>query len=208
MKLKSLKYYLQTLLTEDIITYLINKHRDFYDYEKDVNEKLKNFSAGYAATINELLSFEPSDKHQIIELVLIENDPFNDNESWINVLIKNDKFIKNPPENLKIWGGNSNDEGDCPEGHYNINWNGYQKHFGISGIERAKMLDSPIEIERNAFEFLNRRIEAVIGEIIFECTFNGFLEKDCEKFWEEIKSRIDDDSDKINWENLKKELGD
>ena len=206
MKLKSLKHYLQNLPTKDIISYLINKHRDqIEEYEKDVDEKLKNYAAGYAAVIEELLSFEPSEEQQTIELVLVKNDFLNEYEDWVKVLIQNNDYVKEPPENLKIWGGKE-DENDCPDGHYNVNWRGYNKHYGISGLDRNKLLDNPIEIEQDAFEFLDRRIEAVVGEILHELTFQGFLEEDCKEFWDEMNERVKNTKkeDYLSWDEVKK----
>lgn len=137
----------------------------------------------YTPAVKELLSFPKCDNgHELLVDYITDED-----DSYIEVKQINPDFIKDPPKNLKQWGGKENDEFDCPDGYYNINWYGYQKFYAITGIERNKYAYSKIKLtdrlKNHVIDF-----ELIIAEIILVLTYEGILEKDSKLFWDNIKN--------------------
>ena len=111
---------------------------------------------------------------------------------WFSVSYKNPSFIENPKDNLKPWGGKNKEKNDCPEGHYNVNWDGYQEFHGISGIDLQDDLDCPVYFLNDITSEKLKTEEEAVAHILREFTFYGFTEKSVNKFWDEIKERIDE----------------
>lgn len=203
MKIKNLKHQLLNCNLLIVFNYLCEKQEV---KASDINK----YWLAYSEVILEMLKQTPDENKQetlYVELVKAEDDKFSD-EDWIKVLEINKNYIKPFPNNLKLWGGKEDDENDCPEGHGNINWSGYQEHYALTGINRANYLLNDIEVDEKAWEFVNFCSEIIIAEILWEFTFSGFLEEDCNNFWDKLKNDVDNikEDDLISWEDAKKYL--
>ncbi len=127
----------------------------------------------------------------VISFVLSEDDPFG-GEDWFNVHYKNPNFIEESPKELKFWGGNFKDKNDCPEDHCNVNWDGYQKFYGISGEDLQNSLDTPVYVENEVILEKLKNEEEAVAHILWEFTSHGFTEKSVSKFWGKVKERVDE----------------
>ena len=183
---------------DNIFTILANRHLKSNN-AKSFDEHYKGCKKSYSATINELLSY-PScdDPYEIIVKLVTEKWGDYVGETYMDFTIKNNKFVRDPEPNLKPWGGKEDDENDCPDGHFNCNWYGHQRVYGTSGLNRAKYAWGKFILDDSV---VNHDIEEILAEFLWELTFEGFLEKDSQKFWDDIKNDVDEASedDWIEW---------
>lgn len=182
MKLRSLKYYLQTLHHKTIVDELCQI--DHVDARQ-----------AYVEAISEILTMKPAAKQSTLFVELRKADVLNE-EDYINVNIINPDFVTEPDADIKLgllpWGGNDEDRADCPEGHYNVNWRGFQRYYALSGLNRSEIIEAPIEVSDEAYEYLERNFERIIAEIIYELTFYGYTEKSSTEFWDKLTAEADE----------------
>ena len=177
------------------------------DLNMDKYDKIRN---AYNNTIEEFLPLKPikDDGELEIEVYVhtLENDPLqklavennktefikdeNDFEEYLECHFINKKFEGHPQKDLKFWGGNGDDKNDCPEGHYNVNYNGYQEYFGMGMTDWDKLLDLNVVIRDNVPEDMTP--EKIVGEIMWELTFNGFTQEKMVEFRDDLQQRSDD----------------
>ena len=168
-----------------------------YLAEKDNSDENSSKNA-YSKVVEKLISFtEVSTKTKIlvnykIDLMLdyLKNNPDKrtqydstdiEDYKYIDVSLTNPNFEHLPDYSLKPWGGSSDSKNDCPDGYYNVNYDGYQKFFAVGNV--------------NWGEFSNMEVVSEIGvpdhviaaEILWELTFYGFSEKDQDEFWDGLK---------------------
>jgi hypothetical protein len=197
--------------------YLFDMHNEKYpDHNKVVETSINECVTSYSKTVNELIEFiEIADvENQDTVIIRLEED-FFDKEKYICVSILSSKYVEEPPADKKSWGGNEEDKDDCPEGHYNINWYGYQKMYAMSGMQREKLLLNDVIVGDDVYEFLkNKGIseenydDYLFAEFLFELTFQGYVQRRSEEFWNEMKDRSESETeqDYIEYETLKKSL--
>ena len=127
----------------------------------------------------------------IISYIKGGENSFND-EDYIDVAMKNSKFVEDPEEGLSAWGGSSKDKDDCPEGSYNCNWEGYQRVYGLSGIDLLPLLDGQIFFadQETADKLKDKDID-ILAAILYEFTFYGFSHASRQEFVDELKERMD-----------------
>ena len=194
---KTIREVISSVNLNNIFTILANNHLEANE-DKSFDEHFEECKKSYAATINELLAYPPCDNpHEVIVKLITEKWGDYVGETYMEFTIKNNDFIRDPEPNLEPWGGGE-DENDCPEGHYNCNWRGYQREYGIAGLDRAKFAWGKFILDDSV---VNHDIEEILAEFLWELTFEGFLEKDSQKFWDDIKNDVDETSedDWIEW---------
>jgi hypothetical protein len=172
---KTLREYLKELDLDSVFNYLLNNKK----------ETVSNLD-GYKYFIELMLSYPEninSRKLYIQKLIGVKDVEF------IDVTTLNDEYEVEPDISLKPWGGNRHLKDDCPEGHYNCNYNGYQKSFGILG-DFHLYSDSEIYIDDNIHDMCKSENE-IISEILYELTFYGFTDEEVKKFESELN--LDDE---------------
>jgi len=165
---------------------------DFYTISESDKEKTFLF---YSRFRDDLLSRKVNDTKEktpvVIEFCSKEEEIHGDRD-WFSVLCKNPNFIENPKDNLRAWGGKNEEKNDCPEGCYNVNWDGYQEFYCISGIDLQDDLDCPVYFLNDITLEKLKTEEEVVAHILWEFTFYGFTEKSVNEFWDETKRRIEE----------------
>jgi len=110
---------------------------------------------------------------------------------YTNITYLNPDFECDPPDNLKVYGGDVNFKNDCPKGHYNVNYRGYNQYFGISREKRCQFYGGEIH-------FLNCSIDNFYGNegllacIVYELTFYGWDESNADDFFDKIDKQVDE----------------
>jgi hypothetical protein len=210
--MKNLKYQLTHCNLPQVFYYLRDKHKETDSKPEDV--KINDIIFTYMRMIYELIEkidiADPEDQYTLyVDLVKADDDILTD-EDYIDVKIKNEKFVEPYPIGLKPWGGNEDYKNDCPDGHYNVNWYGYQEVYGITGIDRQKYLLNDIIITDAAREWILEEEfledceldDYVFAEIVWELSFYGILEEKCQKIWNDIEEEIDE-GEYLSWEETK-----
>lgn len=179
---------------------------------EELNDKLKNvvsylpmdaeevevLNSNYLSYIHEVISSNKPDEVKTLvvkKTVTSEHGfyPVGGEEEYIDILIKNEKFVESPPnDTLKPWGGEHDKKDDCPEGHYNLNWEGYNEYFGTGWLDHEKIWHGPIEVDDNAWEMLNESIHEVMANVLYELTFYGYTTKVRNEFAEDMDRRLED----------------
>lgn len=140
----------------------------------------------YHSTIKEILSLEDTAaiKYNIkVELIKDKLNP----EKYIHVNLYNPVFKCNPPTDKKIHYGNENDENDIPnDSYYNAFWIGYIPELALSNFKWNEVVFSDIFISEEAQASLNNDINAIMCEILYAFTYEGFSEKSQNVFWKNI----------------------
>lgn len=141
-------------------------------------------------SLKEKLPMAKPEEQDTLEVQLVE-DEYGES---IEVVLLNSRYVCEPEEGLEIWGGNSEDKDDCPDGSYNVNWYGYQKYYGITGLNRDKLLLNKVVITDEAWKYItevhpDKEIEHIVFSIVLELTFYGFTESECQDFWDELDQR-------------------
>ena len=152
--------------------------------DKDINSDVKDSSIEsvkktYSKTIDELLEKIPVESNY--KIYVNNQKDWHDGSEYIDVSLLNLKFEGVPPVNLKPWGGNSENKNDCPDGTYNVNYDGYNQYMGIGNISWAEFINMEI------VNVLNLPNELLLSEILWEFTFFGYTENKQSKFWKEMK---------------------
>jgi len=199
--MKNLKYQLQNCNLPQVFYNLRDKHKETDSNPEDV--KINDIVFTYMKMIYELIDkidiADPENQYTLyVDLVESKDDMFSD-EDYIDVKIKNDKFVEHYPTDKEAWGGKSDDKNDCPDGHYNVNWDGYQEFFAISGTEREKYLLNDIIVTKEAenhildqpYIYNSDLDDYIVAEILWELSFYGIMEDKCKNLWDEIKEEVD-----------------
>lgn len=194
--------------TKEVINLLAKKHDSIADNFSEITfeEHLKGCELSYSATIKELLSYKSCDEPAVLIFDYVEDD-FDKGEFYYKVSLKSPKYEEEPPKNLKPYGGKSDDKNDHPEGHFNFNWEGYVETYGISGKNRNRLAFGKFLLT-DAAKATNVSLSEIITEFLWELTFEGFLEKDSDEFWDKIEKQAKEikEEDLLDWKDVKKEL--
>jgi hypothetical protein len=137
----------------------------------------------YDPVVDTLLSIPEQLPEYPVEVYWTDPQIYKDNpdlneDSYVDIRLVNPNYIE-PPVGTKAWGGKGDNQHDAPEGYYNVNWDNYNKYFGMGLIEWSKLIDSSITKPDNI------SWEKAIATFLFELTFYGWS-------WEEQKILIDE----------------
>lgn len=161
-----------------------------YIWKKDQNmayagdrPTMAQTTKSYGHVITELLS-KPSTRADKMPICVRVCNDFIDKSDYVDVCFKNPNFVA-PKKGLKPWGCLKGQK--PPKGHYNVNSNKHNKYYAFGWTPWSKIIDTPIVIEGKAKKL---PLSHVLGEILWEMTFNGWTEEKCEEKGEEIKERL------------------
>jgi hypothetical protein len=153
-------------------------------------EDIEKHTEGVRSVIKYLLTLPVVDTKW---KVLVWDSVVMSGEEYMDVSLLNPDYVCDyPDDGLKPWGGDDIEENDCPDGYYNVNWNGYQYHFGLGATPWAEISFAPICITKKAYELLDRDLCKIAAEIIYELTFYGYDEQKNKEFWDEMGERFDE----------------
>lgn len=161
----TLRELLKTSDMEDVISYINSKYDD-YICETD-RQSLEQTDISYSAVIIELLSLPSRKPYKYSIVIKIESDPI-DGKRYPSVLHLNHKYVK-PVEGLLPYFPSKGKR--VPKGYFNANSDKYNQYFAFGYVDWAKIIDTSIVIEESAKEL---PMYAVLGEILWELTFNGW----------------------------------
>lgn len=172
--------FLDSTEKEDVFSYLAS--RDKIEIQK--------IREAYGAVIEEIKSIpvQNSPFPFVLSFVDKESDPFSD-EDWINVSTVNPDYVRPYPDDLRPWGGNSDDENDAPEGHFNVNWKGYNETYGFGFGNWGDSVFGPVFIKDEKVESELNTPAKIVGEILWEMTFHGWSQKTQKDFLKELDRR-------------------
>jgi hypothetical protein len=206
--MKNLKYQLQNCNLSQVFFHLRDKHAETDSNPESV--KINDIIFTYMKMIYELIdkidAADLDDQYTLyVDLVTSDNDPFTD-EDYIDVKVLNGKFIERPPTDKSPWGGDSDNKDDHPDDdYYNVNWDGYQEFFAISGTDREKYLLRDIIVTNGVRPFITQEEyletgktifedevdDYIVAEILWELSFYGIMEEKCKNVWDNIKKDVD-----------------
>lgn len=140
-------------------------------YPKEASKKSQ-----YKKAYNELIKITGKvDKK--IKCIKVHGDYDESGYFYLTVRLKN-KYYVPPPSGFKPYGGESNDEGDVPQGeYYNINCDRYSKYFAI-GPFWEQYVD--LKLSSTYSDLI------AISGFLYELTFHGFSQKECQDFFKDI----------------------
>ena len=130
----------------------------------------------YSRVIQELLKKPRSRAYQYPILVKMTRQ---DGESYPDVSLLNTKAVP-PPKGLRPWGGKPR------KGYYNCNLSKYSPHFAFGYTSWSKIVDTPVI---NRARLKNHELLAVI---LWELTFNGWTEEQCNDSMQMLKEKLDE----------------
>jgi hypothetical protein len=142
---------------------------------------LETTTESYRKVLEELTAKPKAKPYKMPIFVRMSKDFFN-KTLYVDVCFLNPKY-EAPAKGLKPWGGKP------PEGHYNCNLNKHSQYFAFGWTPWSKIIDTPVELHRSVKKLSP---EAILGEILWELTFNGWSEEDAEKKGKEILSRCEE----------------
>ena len=152
--------------------YLWDMHQ--YPFDKK-NPSLTKITRQYEDVITELLS-KKKVKSNAMPIVARSMKPDDDR---IEIALLNLKY-EVPKRGLKPWGGKN-----PPKGYYNCNSYKHNKYFGFGKSSWSKLIDTPI-----IDETMSLQPWELLGEILWELTFDGNTEKQCDKNFEILKEKL------------------
>jgi hypothetical protein len=175
---------------ENLIQELAQKNiaysQDFIS--KDDKEYYQSYlSSGldiYSPFLKDILNEKKIENNNNLILTLVNEDVY------VHILNKN--FVEEPDYSKKMWGGNFEDKNDCPEGHININWDGYQKYYAVGWKDFQNIIFNEILIEDDCWEKIDRNIHKAMAEVTFELTFYGIESKERKMFDDKINDSLQD----------------
>lgn len=149
-------------------------------------ESVDVVARNYGPVIDTLLALPKSPPHWPIRVYWTlpyedKKNPELSEPSHIDVDLINPGYEGPPSEDLKPWGGDHEKKDDCPEGHFNVNWDGYNEYFGMGFTEWTELIDSPITKPDDV------SWEEALAAFLWELTFYGWT-------WEkqkEVRDEID-----------------
>lgn len=172
--------------SEKLFTSLFDKHVSaiFYKAEKwTVEERLQSrqrCELAYRKVIQELLSKKKARKfHMPIFVKWTVN--FGETERYLDATFRNPRYTP-PPKGAKPWGGKN-----PPAGHYNCNANKYNEHFAFGYEPWSKIIDTPVILDDTGDKI--DVVEALVA-ILWELTFHGFTEKECNTFTKKLNKTL------------------
>lgn len=204
-EVKSLYQYLFEMRDtnfDSVLKSLVNMHKKSYPElserlggkviyiipEKDAEKCVENYY-NFIMNILGTKKDDNLDSDTIIVLLNSEKPNYiNDADDYVDVLIENKDFVCDPPLYKKLWGGNSQEQFDCPEGYYNINWYGYNRYFAFYP-SNDNVYHQKIKLSEKAFDFLDQNIHKLMAAILYEDTFFGFNKGDRENALNLVQSR-------------------
>lgn len=150
-----------------------------YIYQKDldlmVDINLQKTQIAYQGVIDELLALSKSKPFKYSICVDLSKDWFS--KEYIDVYLLNPMYVK-PTKGLKPWGGKA------PKGYYNINLKKHNKTFAFGYTSWSKLIDTFITNKTKLKQF------EILAEILLELTFNGFTEKENQKFVDDLSKKF------------------
>lgn len=167
-----LKYYEE--MVDDI-----TKHAEGVEYVIDTLKQIE--PAVVDGNPFEVWWYIPAEDKEALKLGFAEPD---DDPYW-SVSILNRGF-EEPPKDLKPWGCTGDDL--PPEGYYDCNDLKYSKFFAVTGIPWNELVHKEVIVNCNRDFDINE----IVAALIFEITFWGYTQEQCEEFLNEIKGRMDD----------------
>ena len=181
---------------KDILTLrqLIVTVEETDDWKDKLFEYLYNKDNGYVGKTVKFESTVKSYTHVIEELKKKKKTkPFKysisverkrdsiDEKFFIDVSLLNPDYVA-PEKGLKPWGGKN-----PPKGYYNCNADKHNERFAFGYTSWSKLIDTTVTVWTDKLKWWE-----VLAEILWELTFNGFTEKDCEKFNSMLEKRLDE----------------
>lgn len=161
-----------------------------YIAEKDAVD-LTAIKESYSSVINEIMQIEECESAFPFYLSFVEANE-NSHKDYIDVSILNNKYVKPFPVSLRPWGGNNDEENDAPEGHYNVNWDGYHRTFGLGFGEWGKSIFGPVFVEDERVFALSNNPVKIVAEILYELTFHGLTQNAQALRLQELERRVAD----------------
>lgn len=146
-----------------------------YPFERH-NPTLKRITSRYKTVVEELLSKKKTKPYDMPICVHV-----NEFSGEIEVTLKNPKYIA-PENGLLPWGGEN-----PPEGYYNCNDDKHNEHFAFGFTSWSKIIDTSVIVETTKLQ-----IWEILGEILWEMTFDGFSEKECNQNQKKLKKILDE----------------
>lgn len=165
----TLRELLKTTDMEEVISY-INKKDSGYIVESD-RPSLEETDISYSSVIVELLALPVKKPYKYSIVVKLELDLL-DNNLYPSVLFLNNKYVK-PEAGLLPYFTSTGKR--TPKGHYNANADKHIDYYAFGFVDWAKIIDTPVIIDESAKEL---SLYAVLGEILWELTYNGWTRKD------------------------------
>ena len=133
----------------------------------------------YGMVMNELLSKKKARPHQY-SIYVSKVDDMGTSEPYIDVCLFNKKG-KSPPKGKLPWGGKNYPR----KTHYNVNSRTYNQFYAFGNTRWSKIIDAAIINKVKELDDTQ-----LLAEILWELTFNGFTEKECEKFNKILERRL------------------
>jgi hypothetical protein len=177
--------------SQELFNWLFDKHVSavFYKAEKWTPEERmqqrERCMLAYIKVIQELLS-KKRVKAGSMPICVRWTVNYGETERYLDTTYKNPKYTP-PAKGLKPWGGKA------PKGHYNCNANKYNEHFAFGYEPWSKIIDTPVIFDSD--EKIGD-VEA-LGAILWELTFHGFSEKECNAFTKKLNKTLSDRMDDI-----------
>lgn len=178
------KELLSSVDLEQVYKYISEKTEDDIsttkEYYQPVIEELKTYDA-------------PNNPCELVFELYRDTD----NELEIAVSEINRNFKCDPPKDLRAWGGKADDINDCPDGFFNINYEGYWRVFGLTGEFREDYYYATVILSddfKKEYAFLSdsELHVLIVGEILFEITFYGQFKKDCKDTFASINDDVEE----------------
>ena len=140
--------------------------------------RLEVTTKSYSHVAEELSEKPKAKPYKMPILVRVSKDHF-DKKPYVDVCFLNPKY-EAPAKGLKPWGGKP------PEGYYNCNLTKHGQYFAFGWTPWSKIIDTPVIIHQSAKHLPP---EAILGEILWELTFDGWTEEAAEKKGKDILQR-------------------
>lgn len=196
--MKTLKDLLKEANKDSVLYKCLEIQFESYAKSPSDEEKLKAYSA-YERVYNKLISFgEWTWFRKKYKLFFHYTDDIllsgcGDSEKYIDICLLNLNF-EPFDESLKPWGGKSDDKNDAPDGYFNINYKNHSKYYSMSFMPWRIIVNLEVEIDDSICEH-GISMDTLLAEALYELTFEGFTESSYLETKNEIKRRIDNESE-------------
>ncbi len=171
--------------SQKLFDWLFEKHTSSMSYKSDkwtAEERVENrqkCQLAYVRVIQELLHKKPTKRYPMAICVKWTVN-YGETERYLDATFLNPKYVA-PKKGLKPWGGKN-----PPKGHYNCNANRHNQYFAFGYEPWSKIIDTPVVIEGE------EKIDDVelLGAILWELTFHGWSEKECNTFTRKLNRTL------------------
>ena len=172
MTFRQLLAKVQAECPEKLYAYLFSRDKDI------AFRRAGQFEAA-ASDLRDSKSDPPEPRSRAYRYPILVRMTRQDGESYADVSLFNTKAVP-PPKGLRPWGGKP------PKGYYNCNLSKYSPRFAFGYTSWSKIIDTPVI---NRARLKNHELLAVI---LWELTFNGWTEEQCNDSMQMLKEKLDE----------------